>query len=58
MVLIDTTLFEQLSNGDFVSQVLSSDVSGASVVKSFDLDLEGDLDIIASGSDPGNHSLS
>lgn len=52
------TLFEQLSNGDFVSQVLSDDVSGASVVKSFDLDLDGDLDIIASGSDPGNHSLS
>lgn len=51
-------LFEQFPGGIFVSQILSSEVSGANVVKSYDLDLDGDLDIIASGSLPGNHSLS
>lgn len=51
-------LFEQVSNGEFVAQVLSSNVAGANVVKSFDFDLDGDLDIIASGSDPGNNSIS
>ncbi len=51
------TLFESIWNGFFLSTRLTTTLKGASVVKSFDLDIDGDIDVIASGSHPGNHSI-